>query len=151
MDRSYSACTATACALVEILNKLRDTPKQNSARHNCHTLSAKPIKAKTILKNKPPTNMIRRLLYLLNSCPVTGKVTSKPIGMANNIPPNCASFKCSLLCIVGIRDAQVAYPNPDRKKKTAFAIRNCWGVRGVAILADVIKLQIYLQIKCVRS
>ena len=35
--------------------------------------------------------------------------------------------------MVGIRDAHDEYPNPDRKKKTALAMRNCLGVRGVDI------------------
>jgi hypothetical protein len=29
--------------------------------------------------------------------------------------------------MVGMRDAHDEYPNPDRKKNTAFAMRNCLG------------------------
>jgi hypothetical protein len=44
--------------------------------------------------------------------------------------------------MVGMRDAQDAYPNPDRKKKTALASRSCLGVRAEVVLVADIKLQI---------
>ncbi len=53
--------------------------------------------------------------------------------------------------MVGIRDAHDAYPNPDRKKKTALAMRSCFGVGWADVLDDDIKLQSYTQMRRVDS
>lgn len=54
-------------------------------------------------------------------------VSINPIGRAKSREPNCASFKCSCCCMVGIRDAQEEYPKPDIKKKIAHPMRKSRG------------------------
>jgi len=68
------------------------------------------------------------LLYLLNNQLEMGMVNIRPTGRANNTVPNCASFKWSWFCMVGIRDAQVENPKPEIKKNMAAPIRYCCGV-----------------------
>ena len=81
---------------------------------------------------------MRLLLCLPSKLPVKGSVSNKPTGIANKMPPNWASFKCIWVLIDGMRDAQDEYPNPERKKKTALAKRNCRGVRVRILDAAVI-------------
>lgn len=64
------------------------------------------------------------LLKCFNNLAVIGNVSIKPIGNANNTPPNCPSLKCNCCCIDGMREAQDEYPKPEIKKNTPQAIRN---------------------------
>ena len=69
-----------------------------------------------------------------------GMVNINPIGRANRTVPNWASFKCSCCFMVGIREAQVAYPNPEIKKNIAAAILNCLGVLVLIVCSSTKKI-----------
>jgi len=79
-------------------------------------VSAKPINVNANVKNSIATINGNRLSNFETSQPEIGNPISELIGIDNNTVPNCASLKSKKSFIVGIRDAQVAKHNPDKKK-----------------------------------
>ncbi len=55
--------------------------------------------------------------------PVSGNATSAPTAMAKSAVPKAPSVRFSACRTVGIRDTQLAKPNPLRKKMAAMAAR----------------------------
>jgi hypothetical protein len=109
------------------LRIFREAPNIKRIITNCQTKALNPGKAKTILNKTAQRSIQYLLLYLFNNFPVNGIVNIKPIGNANKTAPNCASVKCNCAFILGIRDAQDEYPNPETKKNTVFANLNPLG------------------------
>src|SRR4030066_1898891 len=78
-------------------------------------VSAKPINVSDSVKNIIATISGLRLSNFDTSQPEIGNPISELIGIESNTVPNCASLKLKKSFIVGIREAQVAKHNPDKK------------------------------------
>jgi hypothetical protein len=84
---------------------------------------ANPIQINVKLNSKNEINNGFLLLNLATNQPEIGTPANELRGIANNNEPNSASFKSKKVLIVGIREAQLAKVNPDKKKKVLNAIR----------------------------
>jgi len=80
-----------------------------------------PINAKA--KNTNETNKGPLVLNLETNQPEANVPTKAANGITIRILPSCASFRLKNNLIVGIREAQDAKHNPDRKKYVLKAIR----------------------------
>ena len=89
----------------------RDTAMTNSAKE-----LALPIRYKenTMIMNEINKGM--RLLNFETSHPEIGSPMRELIGITSNKFPNSASLKSKFDLIEGILEAQVAKPNPNKKK-----------------------------------
>ena len=83
---------------------------------------ANPIIIKEILNNKNDNSNGFLLSNFATNHPEMGTPINELIGMAISKEPNSASFKSKKVLIVGIREAQLAKVNPDKKKKVLNAI-----------------------------
>ena len=76
------------------------------------------------------------LPFLDTNHPERGSETSKPTGNEKRTKPNSVSDKPSFCCIAGMRDAQLAKTNPNKKKKADTATR-CALLDIVAVISIV--------------
>ena len=102
--------------LIEILPIRVQKANRDTAITSSTKELAIPIKYKenTIIMNEINNGI--RLLNFETSHPEIGSPMSELIGITNNKFPNSASLKSKFDLIEGIREAQVAKPNPNKKK-----------------------------------
>ena len=104
------------CVFIEIY-KIRELKEYKlSATTSKNGVSAKPINVNASVKNSIATIKGLRLSNFETSQPEIGNPISELMGIDSNTVPNCASLKLKKSLIVGIREAQVAKHNPDKKK-----------------------------------
>lgn len=90
--------------------------KRNMAIMSITVFWAKPISDRHMPCTRKPITIGIRLSNRVMSQPDMGRPNKELIGMVSRIEPNSASLKPKLVLMVGIRDAQLAKQNPERKK-----------------------------------
>jgi hypothetical protein len=123
MGVEYFFCNTIDWVLIEIFKILIKNENILIPISNDAIEVANPIQINVKLNNKNEINSGFLLSNLATNQPEIGTPTNELMGIANNNEPNSASFKSKKVLMVGIREAQLAKVNPDKKKKVLNAIR----------------------------
>ena len=111
------------CAFIAIFNTRIAIENKANIKTNKNVVLTKLIPISAKAKHTNETNNGTRLSNLETNQPEATVPASAAKGIMIRILPNCASFKLKKDLIVGIREAQDAKHNPDKKKYVLKEIR----------------------------